>query len=87
MTNTYLEMEKKFGSIVSFCDGNLVIVALTEQAISENYLDTVRYYANAIDINGNRYKVAWDVVDGFENLQDETETCEWDSPAEVKLID
>lgn len=88
MTNK--EMVNKFG-IVNF-EGSKYI--LTQDAYCDNYMDTVRYYAHAIkddatDIDSfgeqKQYVVAWDLKDdvNYDELQDESDACDWDAAAEV----
>lgn len=74
-------------------------LALTQYAYCENYGTEggVRYYAHAIDRTGNEYRVAWDTTPEWEAAEDayradpenetpnedESEACDWSSPAEV----
>lgn len=59
--------------------------------VQEPYIDGVAgerpyYRAVGTDAEGNEYKVIWDVVDGWEDIEDESDMCDWDSPASVELI-
>ncbi|ALX50486.1 hypothetical protein AOX59_18965 [Lentibacillus amyloliquefaciens] len=64
----------------------------TEIAISQQpYIDGPAdekpiYRALGIDQEGNEYEVKWEVVDYWQALEDESEMCDWDSPAEVEAI-
>jgi len=31
------------------------------------------------------YEVRWDVKDNWEEIEDESEMCDWDSPVSVKV--
>ncbi|WP_338000539.1 hypothetical protein [Sporolactobacillus sp. CQH2019] len=49
------------------------------------YIDGVEsqrpiYKAIALDVNGNKYEVIWDVYDGWKEITDESEMCDWDHP-------
>jgi|GEM_PF-2558253 len=38
------------------------------------------YKAHGTDDQGNEYIVTWNVVDNWENIEDESEMCDWDNP-------
>ncbi|WP_232239208.1 hypothetical protein [Paenibacillus sp. FSL M8-0142] len=38
------------------------------------------YKAHGTDAQGNEYIVTWNVVDGWENIEDESEMCDWENP-------
>lgn len=44
------------------------------------------YKAHGTDEDGNEYIVAWNVVDGYEDIEDESEMCEWDNPSGVMSL-
>lgn len=45
------------------------------------------YIASGIDADGNEYEIAWEVVENFEDIEDEQEMVEdWDKPASVIVI-
>lgn len=72
---------------------------LTQDAYCDNYGTdgAVRYYASAVDANGNKYLVAWDTTETWNEAQelykatgevsgyieDESNACDWDSPTAV----
>lgn len=64
---TYEQAGGKYGTVTM--DG--VEYALTEQAHCDNYGTdgAVRYYANAIDIDGNEYQVTWDTTAEYDQAQ------------------
>ena len=88
----------KFGTF----DHSGVALALTQDAYVENHGTDggVRYYAKAVDADGNDYLVAWDTTEAWdaateaykvdpENapiVDDESWACDWDSPAEIKAL-
>lgn len=45
------------------------------------YIDGEFYSAHANDKMGNEYMIHWEIkVDDIENLEDESEACDWDHP-------
>ena len=72
---------------------------LTQDAYAENYGTdgAVRYYAAAVDADGNEYLVTWETTEQWDEAQeeyketsevngyieDESNACDWDSPIEV----
>lgn len=48
--------------------------------------DTPVYKAMALDDEGNEYEVTWEVVDHWEELEDESEMCDWENPVSVESI-
>ena len=44
------------------------------------------YKASAVDQEGNEFEVAWEVVDHWQELEDENEMCDWENPASVERI-
>ena len=67
-----------------------VVYALCQQAYIDNYGTDggVRYYATAIDADGNKYKVTWETIeyDDGHVSDDESDACDWDNPISVDLI-
>lgn len=86
----------KFGTVET-SDGTTL--ALTQQAYADNHGTDggVRYYAGAIDEDGNAYRVSWDTTAAWdareaayradpENAapaEDESDACDWSAPAEI----
>ncbi|MBO2943598.1 hypothetical protein JJQ72_06350 [Paenibacillus sp. F411] len=57
----------------------------------EPYIDgpageTPIYKAQASDAEGNEYFVTWAAVEGWENIEDESEMCDWDHPTGLMLV-
>lgn len=44
------------------------------------------YKAHGKDEDGNEYIVTWDVVDGYEEITDESEMCDWDRPIGIMSL-
>lgn len=44
------------------------------------------YRAHGTDEAGNEYIVTWDVVDGYEEITDESEMCVWERPIGVMAV-
>ena len=94
----YQDASAQFGTVTF--DGDEY--ALTQQAYIDNCGSGVRYYATAIDLRGNYYRVAWDTTQAWDDaqeeyrereephllslLEDESQACDWDCPVEVKPI-
>ena len=62
---------------------------LTEQAQADNFgtQGEVRYYANAIDEFGDRYRVVWETIDFIFEGEDEEDACDWEHPIDVEELD
>jgi plasmid maintenance system antidote protein VapI len=86
-----INMGKQFGSVTF--EGKEYI--LTQQAypgyVSYSWsagagvarLEGDFYKASAIDTDGNEYTVLWEPVGGWEQMEDESEVCNWDNPKYV----
>lgn len=62
-------------------------VALMQRAYIDGPVDETPYYkAAGIDQEGNEYEVKWNVVDGWEYIEDEQEMCNWDDPESIDKI-
>lgn len=60
---------------------------LKQQAYIDGKADERPYYrAMAVDQEGNEHEVTWDVVDNWEEIEDESESCDWDEPESVEKI-
>lgn len=44
------------------------------------------YAAVAVDQENEEYIIYWNPVEGFEEIEDESETCDWEHPAYVQKI-
>ncbi|MEK5183173.1 hypothetical protein [Paenibacillus sp. FSL P4-0288] len=42
------------------------------------------YIADALDADGNKYIITWEVID--YNTTDEAESCNWDHPVGITLV-
>jgi hypothetical protein len=57
------------------------------KTIQDPYLVGTNYKAVAIDSFNNQYEVVWLINHSdFENLEDESEACDWDSPLKVVKV-
>ena len=88
-------MAKNYGTV----EFKGTIYALTQDAYCDNYGTdgAVRYYASAVDASGNKYLVAWETTQAWNEAQelykqtnevsgfieDESNACDWDNPIEV----
>lgn len=73
------ELERKYGS-VEF-EGKQYI--LTQDAYLHGTHDQPYYRAHAIDATGNEYYVLWSVVDGWDQMDDASNHCDWQNPVGV----
>ena len=72
-------------------------IHLTNEAVAENYHGygdvTVRYYADGVDDNGTKYRIAWDTTEAWDNRDaqefdgDAEDACDWDNPVEIREVD
>lgn len=62
-------------------------LALAQQAECSNGpdRDNMTYEARAIDADGNEYRVSWDCLEGWFEMEDESDRCDW-SKYEVREI-
>lgn len=61
-------------------------IFLTQGPYIDGTHESPYYRAHAIDLEGNEYKVTWDVVEGYEQLEDAADHCDWDNPSDVQQI-
>lgn len=62
-------MKNRYGAAIH----NGTEYALTQQAYVDNYRDHVKYYASAIDCNGNQVQLAWDTTPEWNDA-----TAQWE---------
>lgn len=62
--------------------------ALTQQPYIDGPTgETPFYRASAVDEENNAFEATWDVVDNWQEIEDEQEMVEdWDQPSNVKEI-
>ena len=57
------------------------------RTVDNPYLDGNVYKAIAVDQYDNQYQITWKINHpDFENLEDESEACDWDKPVEVEKL-
>lgn len=64
-------------------------LTLTQEAYVAGTQDQPHYEAAAVDAEGNEYLVRWEVRDNWRDIAesgDESEMCDWDSPAGVEAL-
>lgn len=81
------DMQRQYGT-VDF-DGREY--TLTEQAYLYHAqgLDDIadnHYRANALDDEGNEYFVYWNPIEGWQQLEDGSDHCDWDNPVMVEQL-
>ena len=54
--------------------------------LSDDESQVITYRAAAIDSSGNEYAVLWAPVEGFADLDDESDCCDWDKPVAVITV-
>ena len=67
--------DKHLGTVTT--DGG-VDVFLTQQAFITGNGTTDWYQAHGVDADGNDYRVTWDCVDGYMEMDDESNCADWD---------
>jgi hypothetical protein len=88
-------MSNNYGTV----NFNGTAYTLTQDAYPENYGTdgAVRYYAAAVDADGNKYLVTWETTEVWDKAQesykvtgevngyieDENNACDWDNPISV----
>jgi len=77
-------MKKNFGSV--YFEGKEYYLSGEAYACGAGS-DSDKYAAPAVDLEGNEYKVYWEILpeDGW-NVNDESGHCDWDSPCEISKI-
>ena len=57
------------------------------RTIDNPYLDGDVYKAIAVDQYDHKYQITWEITHpDFENLEDESEACDWDNPVSVEKL-
>jgi hypothetical protein len=63
------------------------VITLTQDAYIDGPADERPIYkAHGVDEEGNEYIVTWDVVDGYEEITDESEMCDWKHPIGIMAL-
>ena len=80
--------EIKMFETLNETNSTIVTVDGTElRTTQEPYLNGDNYTANAVDQDDNEYKIIWEITHpDFENLEDESEACDWDNPVSVEKL-
>jgi len=76
------ELGDKFG-IVEYEDTTWY---LTQQPYILGADERPWYEAVAINIYGDTARIEWDVVDGWKEIEDESDVCDWDRPVSVTIL-
>ena len=93
---TFNDAASEFGTV----EHNGVELALTQQAYVNGTDGAVRYYAAAIDTDGNDYRVEWDTTARWDAAEaayktdpanndapeDESLACDWNNPVEITAL-
>jgi hypothetical protein len=81
------KMKKEFGTVTF--EGEEYILTQATYLNHTQGLDGIadnHYKASAIDLEGNQYNVYWNPVDGWEQIEDESDCCNWTSPKHVSKL-
>jgi len=80
--------ENKMFETLNETNSTIVTVDGVElRTTKEPYLNGDNYIANAVDQDDNEYKITWEINHpDFENLEDESEACDWDNPVSVEKL-
>ena len=80
--------ENKMFETLNETNSTIVTVDGVElRTTKEPYLNGDNYIANAVDQDDNEYKITWEINHpDFENLEDESEACDWDNPVSVDKL-
>jgi len=62
------------------------IYTLTQLPHIDGRDDDVFYSGTAVDEDGNYYYIAWEVKEGYEKMEDESDHCDWSKPCTVELM-
>lgn len=60
-----------------------ISVIARDYAMSDNYRDSVYFFAPATDLFGNRYTIKWEVADPKAEYPENA--CDWDNPEGIYL--
>jgi hypothetical protein len=76
--------QDRFGT-VSF-EGELYLLMEEAYADNDHSYGEARtvWRARAIDRHGKEFLVTWEPVEGFEQMEDESDCCAWDEPDNVE---
>lgn len=76
---------KKFNQL-NARNSTIIEVECTEYRTTQNpYLYNDTYKAHALDQDDNEFEIEWE-INHFENLEDESEACDWDNPISVRKL-
>ena len=74
MAYDFNELIKVPGNTVDF---NGKLLAMTQDAFISGRNDDPYYIAHAIDKDGNDYDIKWEVLKGWQDIENEDEMCDW----------
>lgn len=82
------EFAEKFGTVEWDDDEwGEVELALTEDPYPEGPVGGGWFSALAMDRDGNRWFVTWDILPGVDSNADYADQCDWDFPSTADMID
>jgi len=70
---TYADNAKLYGMLKV----HGITIALTQDAYLDGTKDNPYYTAAAIDGQGREYRVRWDVVEDWQDIEDAGDHCDW----------
>jgi hypothetical protein len=85
--NKFWEENNMFNKLNDYNSTIIVYDGVELRTIDNPYLDSDVYKAIAVDKFDNKYEIVWTINHpDFENLEDESESCDWDNPASVEKL-
>lgn len=75
---------KTFNELNAFNSTIIEWEGIELRTIQDPYLADDVYKSVAVDSDNNEYEITWEINHpDFENLEDESEACDWDNPLTV----
>lgn len=75
---------KNFNELNAFNSTIIEWEGIELRTTQDPYLNNDEYTAIAVDSKNNEYEITWEINHpDFENLEDESEACDWENPIKV----
>lgn len=71
----------------AYLSGSYYRLPTEDGAASVYAMEGSWYEAPATDDEGNKYLVLWEILESYEEGDDESDACSWESPAAVVSLD
>ena len=63
-----------------------IVYLLQQEAYLDGTHEEPLYRAFATDVHDDEYEVQWEPIEGFEDIEDAHDHCDWDNPDNIEKI-